>query len=202
MATKTEYELSEPRKALVESEEVLKEMKQNGQLIPFTDYYTPDEDAIKGNLLINQPYSSGVTHTINTELTEGTYDILITGNASAGTDMYFYVNNDTSATYFWNAFQTYHASSSVTGGGKAWTNSFYMGSMFIYESRYHITLTITRESGVMFNSVGGGIDQSIYYARHVVGSKASVPDYKITSISFSSFGTVTTAGNIKIYKRY
>jgi len=75
--------------------------------------------------------------------------------------------------------------------------------MFIYESRYHITLTITKESGVMFNSVGGGIDQSIYYVRSVVGSKASVPNYTINSITFgSSNSSVTTAGNIKIYKRY
>ena len=156
-----------------------------------------------GYLLLSAPFTSSTIHTIQTELTEGTYDIFITGNASTGTDMYFYVNGDQSATYFWNAYQTYHASSAVTGGGKAWTNSFYMGSMFIYESRYHITLTITRESGVMFSSVGGGIDQNQYYARSIIGSKASVSNYTINSITFgSSNSSVATAGNLKIYKRY
>ena len=44
MATKTEYEISKPRKVYVESEEVFNQMKEQGLLQPFTDYYTPDED--------------------------------------------------------------------------------------------------------------------------------------------------------------
>lgn len=203
MATKTEYEVDESINAYVKDEETLRQMQEDGQLKPFSNYFTPDEDEYKKNLLIDTSYSSGVVHTIATNLTEGTYDIFITGNASTGTDMYFYVNGDQSETYFWNAYQTYHASNSVTGGGEVWTTSFFMGSMFIYESRYHITLTITKESGVMYNCVGGGIDPSIYYVRSVVGSKASVPNRTINSITFgSSNSSVTTAGNIKIYKRY
>lgn len=44
MATKIERtEVSEPKKIYVKSEEALDEMEANGQLEPFTDYYTDDE---------------------------------------------------------------------------------------------------------------------------------------------------------------
>ena len=47
MATKTEStEVSQQKKVYVKSEEVLDEMEANGQLEPFTDYYTPDEEEI------------------------------------------------------------------------------------------------------------------------------------------------------------
>lgn len=44
MATKTEStEITQPKKVFVKSEQALDEMEANGQLEPFTDYYTPDE---------------------------------------------------------------------------------------------------------------------------------------------------------------
>jgi hypothetical protein len=44
MATKTEYEVDESISAYVKDEETLKQMKEDGQLKPFSNYFTPDED--------------------------------------------------------------------------------------------------------------------------------------------------------------
>jgi hypothetical protein len=44
MATKTEYEVDESINAYVKDEETLKQMQADGQLKPFSNYFTPDED--------------------------------------------------------------------------------------------------------------------------------------------------------------
>jgi hypothetical protein len=45
MATKTEYEVDESINAYVKDEETLNQMEKDGQLKPFSNYFTPDEDA-------------------------------------------------------------------------------------------------------------------------------------------------------------
>ena len=76
MPTKTEYEISEPRKVYVESEKVFNQMKEQGLLQPFTDYYTPDEDKNLSQLRTvllwenNKPTTTFNEQTINIDLSQ------------------------------------------------------------------------------------------------------------------------------------
>lgn len=85
MATKTEYELSEPRKALVKSEEVLNQMKEQGLLQPFTDYYTPEDGGGETNskfelLWTNpNPTTQFTAQTISLDFTSYNFAIILIG---------------------------------------------------------------------------------------------------------------------------
>ena len=48
-------EVTQQKKVFVKSEEVLKKMEEDGQLEPFTDYYTPEETEM--DILLNEIYS-------------------------------------------------------------------------------------------------------------------------------------------------
>ena len=44
MATKTEYEVEESVNGIIKDYATLKQMQEDGQLKPFSNYFTPDED--------------------------------------------------------------------------------------------------------------------------------------------------------------
>lgn len=195
MASKTEYELSEPRKALIESDEVLDEMKQNGQLIPFTDYYTPDEDEGSGQLVAEYTVSSNTTSVtisgLDINADGGVYDLIITGNASASVNMQAFVSGQTSqsGTGFF-----------ISSGSLTPQNVFnYMWAGYWDNNGVFGNITITCIDGkvAMFSTVISG--------NVITYSKGNCSTSNITSITLSGANTssitINAGTKIKIYKR-
>lgn len=96
MASKTEYEVDKSINAYVKDEETLRQMQTDGQLKPFSNYYTPDEDGSNGNYLEFVGNYSATTSMIAIDIDLDNYDYLVFSsmeiNSTSDVDMGLFFN--------------------------------------------------------------------------------------------------------------
>lgn len=91
MASKTEYEVDKSINAYVKDEETLRQMQTDGQLKPFSNYYTPDEDGSNGNYLeFVGNYSATTTISIDIDLVNYDYFVFSSMEITATGNMGFF----------------------------------------------------------------------------------------------------------------
>jgi hypothetical protein len=202
MATKTEYEVDESINAYVKDEETLKQMKTDGQLKPFSNYFTPDESEVIGNLLLEKVYSSTNSVVLdNLDLNaDKEYIIEVYTNASSGGGEFQLKLNEDSTTNV-VAIKASGYSSGSANFSKVINTVGYMpiGTVWTYTSNYRIILSKDSLNNIVHcKTRGWGCDSSNTYLREYQSYKPMSKN--VTKITIYSSAITFNSMFVRIYR--